>query len=281
MAVRTWIGTTSTAFNTAGNYAENAAPATGDDVYFVNPLGTSAYACGAYDGSAINLNSLNVSDKYDGSIGVNAANPLKIGATTVNIAGGRNIYLHSGATYNYDTFNVASTTPKQQQVVYADGTIVDMKLVKGNVQLGGGTITTVYIEQDPQGNLWVQIDAPTITTLNQIGGDVTIESTATVTTSNVISGTLRNNTGTTTTVNVFGGAFVPNASTTITTLKVWGGKADFNQSVRARTVTNCEVHTGAILILPAAVNNVTFSNNIRVIGKPSVQNIAAATLVYV
>lgn len=78
MATRRWISTSSTDFNTAGNWSGGAVPVDGDDVVIEN----SAIDIAAYNGSSIDLASLTIKQSYTGKIGDSAAY-LQIGVNGI------------------------------------------------------------------------------------------------------------------------------------------------------------------------------------------------------
>lgn len=99
----------------------------------------------------------------------------------------------------------------------------------------------------------------TLTTVNQSGGNLTTQSA--VTTANVTDGEWTHMAGAVTTINLDGGACRYRSTGTLTTVNVGSdGELDFSRDMRARTVTNCNLHERSIYRDP--VGTVTLTNGV-------------------
>lgn len=154
MAAKTtnWLGTTSGAFATAGNWS-NGVPVTGDTAI----LGGSAVRkLDASDQSAITLAKLVIEQSYNLGVGGGAAAPLKINATQLLCAGGGLIFLYGG-------YADCALAPKARLELYI-GTTANMviRCLRGKTYLrtgpSGGSISVLLAAQPPGYITEVDID---------------------------------------------------------------------------------------------------------------------------
>src|ERR1043165_1698556 len=104
----------------------------------------------------------------------------------------------------------------------------------------------------------------TLTTITQTGGSLEINSAATTITKTAGNLTV-NGTATVTTLNENGGTTIYKSSGTITTLNVSaGGTFDKSQDLRALTITNTNLYSGATLLDPG--KTITFTTPIAIVG---------------
>jgi hypothetical protein len=268
----------------AANWSPSGVPADADDVYIENNSVDILYGLNQ---TAIELTSLNIAASYTGKIGLPNINGtyreyrekyLVIGATTINVgygdgAGSGRIKINCEAEAT--TLNVSKTGPPAEQGVPAllfvgtEATNV-LNVTEGNVGVAieaGQTSTLATVrcgfEQSVSSDVTLRLGSGcTLTTINQSGGALEINSA--FTTLNKLDGTtIINGVGTKTTISVDGGSLVYNSTGTITTLTVGsGGKVDFGQDQRAKTVTNkVNLYEDSTLLDPNGV--VTFSGGFQ------------------
>tara|TARA_R110002096_G_scaffold218715_3_gene406897 strand:+ start:8576 stop:10399 length:1824 start_codon:yes stop_codon:yes gene_type:complete len=124
MATRTWVGDVSTAFATAGNWSDNAAPVAGDNIIFNNTSdGNSGNVCLITADTPIYLN-ITIASNYigkittSGTINIRLAGALSVaradclkfaGATTVTFSGSPSIVTYDGAGEAYTLALVSFT----------------------------------------------------------------------------------------------------------------------------------------------------------------------------
>jgi len=287
MADNVWLGGTSTAWNTAGNWSTGSVPTSSDNVLFDH---RAQRDCAGFDASAVTLASLRITSGYTYSIGTYAAGVLtrlRVSATLLTIgeplgdgnigSGSQLIAIDTGA--NATAVNVLNTNSTGQASGFAPvllkGANSANKITVVSGWVGLGTYILAEAFQFPTINVtgnqaYVECgtgyatssgSTPTInqtaglafvrhnlTTLNQEGGTTTTADACTITTADV------------------GGNFFSNSSGTITTLNVQnGGSADFSQRTTARTVTNSNVYgTGQVNAENGIPKSITFTNPIAI-----------------
>lgn len=124
-----------------------------------------------------------------------------------------------------------------------------------------GTITVGYTKQKATDSDVTIGDGVTLTTLNQLGGDVVMRCAATTATQE--AGTLRTEgAGAIATLNVKGGVCTSNSTGTITAANVTGGGIlDLTKSTAARTITTLKIGAGAKVLYDPSV--VTITNKVE------------------
>jgi hypothetical protein len=280
--------------NLATNWSGAAVPGAADDVYFQDCDIDCLYNLGAL--SAVTLTSLNILASYTGKIGLPPftgdyyeyrATYLAVGATTINIGDGPG---SGSGRLKINTGSVQTTVNVRGTASAFDGTGVYSLLWKGthasnvvNVTRGNvgvaiypgetATILTLRVgyqtNQDGDSTVYCG-SGVTLTTINQEGGTLEINSGCTTVTKT--GGTLTINSGNVTTLTNDAGTVYYKGTGTITTLNVGSGaKADFSQDMRARTVTTCNLYEGGEIYDP--FGTVTFTNGIVLIrcGLPDVK----------
>jgi hypothetical protein len=233
-------------------------------------------------GIANTLTSLNIKESQ---IGTNPADGylafyLQIKATAVSIGH------HSGpgttteqTPVNIDTGSVSSTVTVYKTGTNSDSTMPAVRLKANNpgtvIRVRKGIVGVAYEDGETTGVSTIAVsydknrtaDADvfigagvTVTTVEQIGGDIVLGCGAT--TVNAEAGTLTTEgDGAITTLNAKGATVYPNSTGTITTLPITGGTVDFTRSMAARTVTTLKLDEGGVLKYDPAV--VTLTNKVN------------------
>lgn len=268
--------------NDAANWSGGAVPGSNDDVYF-DATNTTDALWNLSALSAVTLTSLNISNGYTGSIGLSPvdtdgtaywqyrAQYLLVGATTSNIGdttgtgSGRLKIDNSSIQTTLNVNNTGSPTDADLSALIWKGThasnVVNLAGGSFGAAVFGGetaTIATLRLGGTGAGGALpaTAICGPgvTLTTVNNLGGSVTINSAATtILIQN--GGTLTTlGTGAITTVNNRNGTLNAQSNGTITTLVVGtGSTADFSGDARAKTVTTTTIYAGATVNDPENV----------------------------
>lgn len=130
-------------------------------------------------------------------------------------------------------------------LVTSSGTITLAKVYSGSVRFYVPTITTL---ENSGADVLVDTSGQ-VTTLRNLGGYTEYRSADTITTCSVFAGTVQTeSTCAITTVDVNGGTFIGNSTGTITTLNADAGLADFTRSQIARTITTLVPRGGEVRI---------------------------------
>ena len=265
MATRTWnpVGNTG-AFATAGNWVEGVAPVGGDDLDF--RLGTADLVTGT-DQSAVNFGKVHIYSGFTGRLGNSTADPFLFGCASCVIDGGGSnvLYIGSGAAPGNDIekLQIKGAGPNRAAPInVCAGTVVNMVMEAGNVNLIAGTITRL-VAKAVAGSGYANIinTAATITLLEMLNGYVQQISTGTITEARQVGGFLKVDAGTMVTLRMLGAAAKCEWNSTtaaITTLQGIGGMFDMGKSIAARTITNSEFHNGFMFDDP---NNVAVFTN--------------------
>ena len=269
MATKTWVGTTNSTWTTATNWEGGVIPEAGDDVYIVS----GSVSIDGIDQATIALGSLTVGQQYTGSIGTSGAK-LQIDATNFDYSGvGESAYFEGTYTtltvQNTSTADTAlnlsgsSDTITTLRILGGRGTIniaSDCNITTTIEQIGADGVTTNIADSTTiggscaltmdSGKLELNQAVPTITVF---GGELeAVLDTGTVTTLNQYGGRIRWN---------------PSASCTITTLTVYSGLFDSRDSTApAFTVTNTTVHENGIVDERSGLQNATWTNPIAMEG---------------
>jgi hypothetical protein len=261
--------------NKTANWDTGALPSAGDDVWI-----EGAIVKYTLDWSGLGtLASLNITRSQVGDNPADGWGPvyMQVRATVVNIG-----YHHGAGTpaqsspINLDLGNVASTVnvfntgsngnaPAVR--IKADSATTNVLVRKGAVGIAYeagqtttiGTLTVSYVSaKATDADVYVGAGV-TMTTLNQLAGDVIMRCGATTATCEY--GTLKTEgSGTFTALNVSGGVVTSNSSGTITAANVIKGTLDLTKSSQARTITTPKMGAGGTIKFDPAV--MTFTNKI-------------------
>lgn len=243
MADKYWIGTTSD-YSVAGNWSPSGAPVAGDVVYI--PAGSGAIQAGLNQ-SAVALDGFFVEPGYSQPIGTASAN-LQITLDTAKpfvFAGQNTAFIDLGASATTAVVNQTALVTTGFGLYLLGTALTSLTVNRGVVGFaargeGASAAATVNVNfiTNISGDATLVCGAGvTLTTVNQTGGTLTIQSAAT--TVNVQNGTtFITGTGAITTLTNNGGTVYPASTGTITTCNANSGSTDFTRSLAARTVTN-------------------------------------------
>jgi hypothetical protein len=285
---------------TAGNYLENAAPASGDTVIIRSRLlvdgntGGDGSITASLAQSAVILARLVIEQSFTGLIGTAAA-PWQIGAVVVEIGqdsgfgapvGSQRVNLNladaGGVTtvtvYNTCDSSAESYLPPVRLLTHNAAAVIEVR--KGSVGIGvlGEACTLSAIRESFAGNVEGDADVVvgnnvTVATIDKVGGDLALRSAATTVT-NAGGNLITEGSGAIGTLTVGGGMVISNSTGTITALALNAGLTDFTQSRDPRTVTTVTGRAGASMKYDPAV--VTLTNKITSAEAVLVQFSAAA-----
>ena len=280
MANPIWAGTT-TNYATAANWLAGSAPAASDNVYFdgtsvVNVDGTT----GSLNQSGTALTSFNVRMDYTGFHGgaTTSAGPLQITASTVNIgtptpygsANGSGELWYDFGTSTTMTVNVLNSSnysnftnlPPVQFKGGSSGNPITANISAGNVGIGTAIATdTAYVTTLNVLGGSVSLGANvTVTTLEQSGGTVTNATTVNMTTTTILTGTynfIGNAAHAAVTVGAQGKFYHTGAGNLTGTVEI-SGRLDFSGDPRAKQITNgIKANAGCTINLANGQNNIT------------------------
>ena len=266
MAVKQWISTSSTDWNTAGNWSPSGVPIDADDVYITS--GSTNIA--GFDASATELDSLTVGSKYTGTIG-SSGTKLELDATVFNFSGNGDTYIEG----IYGTLTVQDTSTSNTALNLSGSTISYLRVLGGK-----GTVT---IAADSTVNTSIELIGADGVTLNiadaaTIGGSCAVVSDSgrlelnqAVPTITIYGGVadIQLDSGTVTTLDQYGGRvrWIPTATCTITTLTLYGGLFDSSDSTAPLyTITNSTVHENGVIDERSGLENATYTNPINIEG---------------
>ena len=258
MANLIWLGTTSTAFNTAANWSGGSVPSASDSIRFVaaysNPIA-------AYNFSGTALADVVVEKGYSGAMGTKTGD-LQLTCTFFEFA---------GEGVSYIDLSASSIAPRVISTATSPGTgLYGLYLI-------GSALTTLSIESGSVGVAAVHGTTSTVATIRQRAGDCRIGQGTTLTTysgyggsatvlcnmtnANLYGATLTTGEqGTITTLTIERGVCVANSTGTITTANINGGEVDLSRSGSARTITTVNMNPGGgISYDPDAVTLSTIS----------------------
>jgi hypothetical protein len=282
MAIRRWISTSDTSFNTTANWSGGTVPVTGDTIIF-DGTGTanltSNLGQSALTGITLIITHANASQIGTDTAGV--ATYLQIGASSVTIGrndggigtGSQLILLDFGSTTN--ATNVLQTSSGSANTKYPAvcllGSAMTLTISGGNVGVAvrpGETATCASLKTTA--GLLGSTPAvyagsgATLTTFVLDSGSLQSFSTATVTTGRTSGGRyVYEGTGAHTTLEVDDGTVIYNGTGTITTADV-RGELDFSHDSRAKTVTTANVYKGGTLNVDNGVpGGIVFTNPIN------------------
>ena len=266
MAVKQWISTSSTDWNTAGNWSPSGVPTDADDVYITS--GSTNIA--GFDASATELDSLTVGSKYTGTIG-SRGTKLELDATTFNFSGNGDTYIEG----IYTTLTVQDTSTSTTALNLSGSTITTLRVLggKGTVTVAADSTISTTIELIGADGVTLNIaDAATI------GGSCTLVSDSgrlelnqAVPTITIYGGVadIQLDSGTVTTLDQYGGRvrWIPTAACTITTLTLYGGLFDSRDSTAPLyTITNSTVHENGVIDERSGLENATYTTPINIEG---------------
>lgn len=280
MATRTWTGTSSTAWVTAGNWLEGAVPVNGDDVVFD---WNATQSVAGSDQSAVTLASLKIFQTFGSSSILFGSNttPLKVGVSgrvdiglpsqsPATASGSQRINLDFAATSptSVNVINSASASADTgKEVVRIKGSALTnpINVLGGTVGFATNsgdtaTITTINVKS---GTCNVGSGC-TLTNLYCNGGTVTLNCAATLVETLSGSVTLQGSVEITTLTAVGGSTAVNNRAASgpsIGTLNLYGSAAtvDFSGVGSALTITTFNVRAGTITTFSNA--QLTLTNN--------------------
>jgi hypothetical protein len=275
MANKYWIGlVTPGDYGVAGNWSPSGVPIANDVVYI--PAGSPSITAGLNQ-SAVSLDGFFVEPGYAGQIGSGTANlqiALDAGEPFV-FAGINTAYIDLGASATTAVINNTAPATGGGFGLYLLGTALTVltvnKGVVGFAARGGeastaGVVNVNWVTSQPTDSTLVCGSGVTLTTVNQTGGNLTIQSAAT--TVSVLSGTcFILGTGTVTTLTNNGGTVYPSSTGTITTVAANSGTTDFTRSLSARTVTTMtSAGQGAVIVYDESF--LTITNKLDVANVP-------------
>lgn len=244
MAIAVWVGSSSSDWNTAGNWSTNAVPGATDTAVF------NAGAHNVVAASAItNIATLKVLEGFEGKLG-SAATPLAFDATNVFIK-------TTSAEVNLDgtftDFNAASIKQGGDAVFLGTSTAItnlNMFGLAGTITVAGGTITTARIQASH--GLTFTTTGVGITTFQQDSGIANFGGSATATTATLTGGDFRlTGAANVTTLDLFGLSVANcNGSGTVTTANVFDRESVLSTAQNAggtgTTFTNVNLHEGTV-----------------------------------
>ncbi len=275
-------------YSTAANYDTGTVPVNDDDLVIADSSVSILYGL---DQAAVALDSLTVDQSFLGTIGLPRTNTdgtsyveyrlsyLTVEAPLVNI--GRGVGVGSGRL-KIDNSNGATTLfihNTGDRLENALGAVIwkgthasnVMQVTKGTVSVApfAGEVATIATLKmgflnNPDSDAWVECgDGLTLTTIDKSGGQLFIEDNSTTITQTGGEVTIRG-IATVTTLTIDGGTGFYESSGTCATANLGGnGTLDFRRDNQARTVTNINVHSGAVL--RDSAKTVTWTNGIDLI----------------
>ena len=269
MAVRTWTGDVSGDWNTTGNWDEGSVPVNGDEVYIVS----GSVSIVGFDAADVTLDSLTVGAQYTGSIGTSGGK-MQISSTNFDYSGtGTSAYYEVTYTtltiQNTSTSDDALNLYGDSDTI----TTLRILGGRGGINIDSSCNITTTIEQIGSDGVTTNIaDSTTIggsCTLAMDSGKLDLNQA--IPTITIFGGELvaALDTGTVTTINQYGGRvrWNPTASCTITTLTLYNGLFDSKNSTSpAFTITNATVHEGGLIDERSGLENAVWTNPVAVEG---------------
>lgn len=260
MAITYWTGAVSGDWDASGNWSSGV-PATGDTAIFDS--GTASVT-GGLNQSAVNLESLFITDGFSGAIGSATLGRLQINADNVKLAG-RNAAVEGGYFLS-GTFNVVDMlngklSPLSFPGVSLAGVIGLLRCYAGRIEVADGA-TLAAVEGyglSPSGlNLRLGALGSPIA-VRWYGGMLTNASP--VETLVIAGGSVRHEAGAMGTVELYGGSLAHLADGNITRLRAIAGKFGLDLNRNLITVADCDVWK-ATVDLRNAVGGATFTHGI-------------------
>jgi len=268
MATRTWSGAVDGDWSDLNNWVEAAVPVSTDNVYIVS----GSVDIDGIDVNAVALASLTVGQQYTGSIG-SSGTKLQISATNFDYSGqGTSMYIEGTFTtvtvQNTSTDENALNLYGDSDTIAT----LRILGGRGSINIAASCNITTVIEQIGADGVTTNIaDSTTIggsCALTMDSGKMELNQA--VPTITVFGGDLEAalDTGTVTTLNQYGGKirWNPSASCTITTLTVYGGLFDSSDSTAPEfTITNATIYDGTVRET-SGIENATWTNPIAMEG---------------
>lgn len=274
MSLIYWVGTSSNDLSATANYFGAALPSAADDLYFDNPASTGAVTANLSALSAIALTNWVVTSRYTPNHGT-ATTYLAVNADFISYSSTGSIVRYDCGSNPTDFFvgSTGSPTTGYEALIIKGSALGAGSVMAGSVGLATGltgdaaTITTLNVGSANTAPTVRIGQGVTITTLNIVSGSV-INDGADIVNVNIIGTTAKytvNGTANHTNVVISGGKFIDKTNGTITDLVISNnGTYDASQNSLSKTVTDCELSTGAQIL---QVNeNITFTNPIVVKG---------------
>tara|TARA_R110000824_G_scaffold161138_4_gene336351 strand:+ start:4110 stop:4961 length:852 start_codon:yes stop_codon:yes gene_type:complete len=269
MATRTWEGNTSSDWGTSSNWVENSVPVSTDDVYIVSGI----VSIDGDDQSAVTLGSLTVGQKYTGSIGSSGVK-LEISATNFDYSGqGTSAYIE-GTFTNLTVQNTSADSAALNLSGDSDTiTTLRILGGRGGINIASSCNIVTTIEQIGADSVTTNIaDNTTIGgSCSLIMDSGKLELYQAIPTITIFGGELEAvlDSGTVTTLDQYGGRvrWNPTASCTITSLNIYSGLFDSRDSTApAFTVTNTLLHEGGTIDERSGLENAIWTNALAMEG---------------
>lgn len=268
MAICVWTGATSGDWTVAGNW-DTGVPVDNDTVH-IN-TGTRQITG---DLSTVEPILMRVGPNFLGSFGASVGAPAKIAPVTLTYAGGGDTdsFLSLGAA-NVTTVQiekVGSTGDRNLYLIVNTGTLANLSIRNGTVLHQSGTITQCHLEalNGIVANAKLYQQGGTITTLDK-GVGTFYHSSGTCASLNADTGlVVLSGNAVVTTLRMAGNnpSVVHKSTGTISRLRALAGTFDGSQDAQAKTITDIDIHEGAIVDLRNLANNIVVTNGVRQYG---------------
>lgn len=258
-------------FNVAGNWAPAGVPADGDHLIANHQMARNLDANLA---QAAKEFSLEYGEDCNYSIGANG-NPLipANGFTDIwfNGAGNVNCYVEAGGGGDIDRIHIDSKGGSETAFVVEGGTVVNMSLRQGKAQLAAGVTLNGRLQVGSQGGQTLaQMTIPAgctvnaaiigisggtlmcssnVGTVNQAGGQFTLDGTATMTLFETSAG-----------------EWLWHSTGTVTTMELRGTASARVEKLKARTLTNGRIYDSSRFDMRKVGSLLTLTNGIYVYG---------------
>ena len=267
MPDRVWIGGTSSVWSLAANWSTATVPIAGDDVYIVS----GSVSITGYDASAVTLGRLVVGSQYTGTIGGSVAK-MQISATDFDFSGSQDCYFEGDYTTLTVQDTAATSTALNLSGAGTDN-ITTLRILggKGTVNVEASQELTT-IEQIGADGVTLNIaDTVTMTSATLTMDSGVVEMAEAIATITIFGGELKSTigSGTVTTLDQYGGRvrWNPSATCTISTLNLFAGLFDSsNSTAPAFTITNTTIHEQGVLNEQSGLLNATFSTALNMEG---------------
>ena len=254
MAKYLWIGGTSTAYTTNGNW-DNALDGSDwttratTDIVYLNASATNTSGVGGGSGFTTDLAEFHQSMLYPYAIG-GAASPLKISASKVYLGEPSNSSATGSGSgrINLELDNTSNTTSSEVYVFSSASSSSDTG--KEPIRLKCNHTSNVVTVSGGRVGIATDsvVDTATLGTLNVTDGTTNVASGTTLTTLDVSGGTCNLYCGPTT-VNVSGGTLTTSGDFAIGTMNVWGTTvaANHRKTAAGDEITTLNLYEGATL----------------------------------
>ena len=267
MADRVWVGGTSGVWSLAANWSPATVPVAADDVYIVS----GSVSITGYDASAVTLGRLVVGSQYTGTIGGSVAK-MQISATDFDFSGSQDCYFEGDYTTVTVQDTAATSTALNLSGAGSDN-ITTLRILggKGTVNIAASQELTT-IEQIGADGVTLNIaDAVTMTSATLTMDSGVVEMAEAITAITIFGGELKSTigSGTVTTLDQYGGRvrWNPSATCTISTLTIYAGLFDSsNSTAPSFVITNTTIHEQGVLNEQSGLLNATFSTALNMEG---------------